>query len=129
MAEKYFISELRKFIKFLLAAPTAWLLSLIVTVIFVEIFSVYYIASYIIGMATATVYGYIIISKWIFKSTSTKKSIMKYLVSLLIISSINVALVKILVDYFGFHYISGIIVITVITLTTKYFVYKHWVFT
>lgn len=118
-------------IKFAFVGALGTIVNLSILYTLTEFFSVYYIISETIGFLVSVVHNYILNKIWTFKENLHERIITKYFkytIINLISLCINLTILFILVELYGFWYIFAEVVAISIAFFNNFIVNKLWTF-
>jgi len=123
------IKHIKKFFAFITAGLIGYVTMLAITITLTEVFSFYYLASYIMGLAVNIMINFIFFTNVVFGASDKKyKRFLSYLVVWLGFFFLNIITVKLLSDSLLIDYKVSIIATTFIYMAIKYLVYDKFVF-
>lgn len=124
-------SFIKEFIKFAIVGALGTLVNIFILFLFTDIFKMYYIFSEIIAFITSGINNYLLDKIWAFKEELQEYIVRKYsqflLISILSLL-INLSILFILVEYFGWWYILAEIVAIICAFFINYLGNKFWTF-
>ncbi len=123
------MKKYKKFLKFLCMWLLIYSLSIGITYFLREKIWVSIFYSYLVALFFMNWVNFIISLNIIFKNHYFHKTLYKYTISVLIIASINYAIVTYLSTIFPSYYLLIIFIVTTILFFVKFFVYDKFVFT
>lgn len=123
------IIKYKKFLKFLFMWLISYSISMWVTYILREKMALSIFCSYLIALLVMNSINFMISLNMIFKNNYSHKTLYKYSISVVIIASINYALVSYFSIKFPELYLLIIFLVTTLLFFVKFFVYDKYVFT
>lgn len=129
MKNNKLILKYKKFLKFLFMWLLTYSLSIGITYFLREKMGVSIFCSYLVALFFMNAVNFGISLNMIFKNHYSHKTLYKYSISVLIIASINYAIVSYLSTIFPSYYLLIIFIVTTMLFFVKFFVYDKFVFT
>lgn len=120
----------KKFGTFVLGGGLSFFLKVFLTLLLTEVVGISYFTSYIISLSAIVGFGFFYNFYFTFKVARGRlRNFVKYVIALFTFNIFDAALVRILTEFVGIHYIVSIITVTTLIFLLKYIVYDKFVFT
>lgn len=120
-----------KVLRYIISGGTSTFVNLALLYVLTELFGLWYIASASVSFIAAFVISFVLQKYWTFQDVSKEyvhRQAIFYFVVMVVNLCINTALLYLLVEYTGIHYMLSQIISGVFIATESFFVYQFFIF-